>query len=89
MNDDLRKYNGGARDGAGRPKTVSGKYQMAVRLPEDMARWIWRQRGSDAEVLRRLVREAMERETANEQPSSGAAPGNPEALDTSGDASGA
>jgi hypothetical protein len=89
MNNDLRKYNGGARDGAGRPKTVSGKYQVAVRLPEDMARWVWRQQGSDAEVLRRLVREAMDRETANEKPSLGAAPRNPETLDTSRNVSGA
>jgi hypothetical protein len=64
MKDDLREYNGGARPGAGRPKTVNSWRQVAVRLPEDMARWVWRQRGSDAEVLRRLVREAMDRECA-------------------------
>jgi hypothetical protein len=68
MNTDLRKYNGGARQGAGRPKTVSGYHQVAVRLPEDMANWVLRKAikacgGSEAELLRRLIRAAMEQET--------------------------
>jgi hypothetical protein len=62
MSSDFRKYNGGPREGSGRPKTVNGWHQMAVRLPEDMALWVFRQQGNGAEVLRRLVREAMERE---------------------------
>ena len=67
MTDDLRRFNGGRRQGAGRPPTVSGVRQVAVRLPEDMARWVAQKSattsgGSDAEFVRRLVREAMERE---------------------------
>jgi len=66
--DDMRKYNGGARKGAGRPETVGAWHQVAVRLNQDMTRWIWRQRGSPAEVLRRLVQEAMEREIEPPKP---------------------
>ena len=67
MADDMRRFNGGARQGAGRPPTISGYRQVAVRLPKDMARWVTQQsmrtcNGSDAEFLRQLVREAMERE---------------------------
>jgi hypothetical protein len=61
MTRDMRRYNGGARKGAGRPKTVGGWHQVAVRLPEDMAMWLLTQPDSQAEVLRRLVKEAMER----------------------------
>jgi hypothetical protein len=62
---DLRKFNGGAREGAGRPKTINGYRQVAVRLPEDMARWVISQAdklcgGSEAEMLRRLIKKAME-----------------------------
>jgi len=61
MNLDLREYNGGTREGAGRPKNVHGYRQVAVRLPEDMAQWLLDQSmktcgGSKAEFLRRLVR---------------------------------
>jgi hypothetical protein len=71
MNDDLRKYNGGARQGAGRPKTVDSYRQIAVRLPEEMARWVLRQSmkmcgGCEAELLRRLIQAAMEQDKANE-----------------------
>jgi len=65
MSSDLRAFNGGSRDGSGRPKTINGWHQVAVRLPEDMARWVWRQRGSTADVLRKLVREAMDRDAAS------------------------
>ena len=67
MTDDLRRFNGGRRQGAGRPPTISGVRQVAVRLPEDMARWVavksaMTAGGSDAEFVRQLVREAMQRE---------------------------
>ena len=63
MSHDLRQFNGGPRKGAGRPKTINSYRQIAVRLPEDMARWVLRHcRGSEAELLRRLVKEAMERD---------------------------
>ena len=65
MSDDLRRFNGGPRQGAGRPPTVRGYRQVAVRLPEDMARWVTRQStvncgGSDAGFIRQLIRAAME-----------------------------
>ena len=68
MSVDLRKNNGGARKGAGRPKTVSSYRQVAVRLTEDMARWVRQQSvelcgGSEAELMRRLVRAAMEKDS--------------------------
>ena len=68
MSVDLRKNNGGARKGAGRPKTVGGYRQVAVRLPEEMAKWVTQQSteicgGSEAELIRRLVRDAMQRES--------------------------
>jgi hypothetical protein len=71
MNHDLRKYNGGARKGAGRPKTIDGYRQIAVRLPEDMARWVLRQSmkvcgGCEAELLRKLIQAAMEQDKAEE-----------------------
>jgi len=71
MNDDLRKYNGGARKGAGRPKTIGGYRQIAVRLPEEMAKWVMRQSmilygGCEAELLRRLIQAAMEQDKAEE-----------------------
>lgn len=62
MTRDMRRYNGGPRKGAGRPKTVDGWHQVAARIPEDMARWFWRQPDSAAEVLRRLIKEAMDRD---------------------------
>jgi hypothetical protein len=69
MNLDLRKYNGGARKGAGRPKTINAYRQVAVRLPEEMARWVLQKSmqlcgGSEAELLRRLVRSAMDQDEA-------------------------
>ena len=69
MNLDMRKYNGGARKGAGRPKTINSYRQIAVRLPEEMAKWVMAQAikscgGSEAEFLRRLVRIAMEQDAA-------------------------
>jgi hypothetical protein len=64
MTYDSRQFNGGFREGSGRPKTVNGWHQIAVRLPMDMTQWIWRQPGSAAEVLRRLIRQAMEQEKA-------------------------
>lgn len=69
MNLDLRQYNGGAREGAGRRKTINGYRQVAVRLPEDMARWVLRESmktcgGCEADLLRRLVRAAMEQDAA-------------------------
>jgi hypothetical protein len=69
MNPDLRKYNGGARKGAGRPKTINAYRQVAVRLPEEMARWVLQKSmkvcgGSEAELLRRLVRSAMDQDEA-------------------------
>jgi len=71
LNVDLRKYNGGARKGAGRPKTVNGYRQVAVRLPEDMAGWVLQQAvkscgGSEAELLRKLIRDAMQQESPPE-----------------------
>jgi Arc/MetJ-type ribon-helix-helix transcriptional regulator len=67
---DMRKFNGGARDGAGRPKTINGYRQVAVRLPEEMANWVLNQAvrcsgGSEAELLRKLISEAMEKDAAN------------------------
>ena len=64
MSYDSRQFNGGFREGSGRPKTVSGWHQIAVRLPKDMVLWVWRQPGSAAEVLRRLIRQEMEQEAA-------------------------
>jgi len=67
MNEDLRRFNGGARKGAGRRPSVHGYRQVAVRLPEDMARWVLHQSmlttsGCEAEFLRTLVRAAMDQE---------------------------
>ena len=62
---DMRRYNGGPRKGAGRPKSVDGWHQVAARIPEDMAKWFWRQPESSAEVIRRLIKEAMDRELQN------------------------
>jgi hypothetical protein len=69
MKDDLRRFNGGPRQGAGRPVSVGGYRQVAVRLPEEMAKWVLRQAmsscgGCEAEFLRRLVRAAMDQELA-------------------------
>jgi hypothetical protein len=69
-NDDMRQYNGGARPGAGHPKTIDANHQVAVRLPEDMNRWLWRRQlrthaGSVAEVMRQLIRDAMEQDAAD------------------------
>jgi hypothetical protein len=68
---DLRKNNGGAREGAGRPKTIVGYRQIAVRLPEELAVWVRHQAmklcgGCEAELLRSLVRAAMEQDNADE-----------------------
>jgi hypothetical protein len=67
MTDDLRRFNGGPRQGAGRPASVRGYRQVAVRLPQDMAKWVTHQSmltcgGCEAEVLRKLVRAAMEQQ---------------------------
>ena len=72
MNLDLRKYNGGAREGAGRPKTINSYRQIAVRLPEEMAKWVLTKAmkscgGSEAELLRRLVRSAMEQDATRDK----------------------
>lgn len=66
MRHDNRGYNGGARAGAGRPKTFDAYHQVAVRLPKDMTDWVWRKSmktgRSAAELLRDLVRAAMEQD---------------------------
>ena len=58
MRHDNRGYNGGARAGAGRPKTFDAYHQVAVRLPKDMTDWVWRKSmktgRSAAELLRIL-----------------------------------
>ena len=73
MTDDLRRFNGGPRQGAGRPAKVHGYRQVAVRLPEDMAKWVLRQSvltcgGCEAEFVRKLVRAAMDREQVGGTP---------------------
>ncbi len=66
MRHDNRACNGGARTGAGRPKTFDCYRQVAVRLPKDMTNWVWRQSSktgeSAAEILRNLVHAAMEQD---------------------------
>jgi hypothetical protein len=69
MKHDLRRFNGGARKGAGRPATVHGYRQVAIRLPEDLAMWVAGQAmltcsGCEAEFVRKLLRAAMDQERA-------------------------
>jgi hypothetical protein len=75
MNLDLRKNNGGAREGAGRPRTINGYRQIAVRLPAELAAWVLRQAlkscgGNEAELLRKLVKNAMEQDESDDKPTS-------------------